>query len=314
MRCLTLAEKVRARGHEVVFVSTIASIGWLADHLAATGFSVHPAAVDELAPETLLALEPDWVVVDSYRIDAGSISALSVLVPVLAIVDGETRGIVASLYLDQNLGAERRLAPPTGTMLAGSTYALVRAEFLEQRRAEPAKLRETPRVTAFMGGTDPTGVIVAVAAQLASIDLPLELVIVTPEIWHDKVATALAGRRATVIAPIMALPALLGDADVIVSAAGTSAWDVCTLGIPALFVGVVDNQSASLAELVDRGLALGIDLTGGDPVERIPGDLLRLLTDATLRANLSAHCLALFDGGGGERILAAMELNRALRP
>jgi spore coat polysaccharide biosynthesis predicted glycosyltransferase SpsG len=313
MRCLTLAEEVRARGHEAVFVSAIASVGWLADHLASTGFTVHPAVADELDLDTMLALEPDWVVVDSYRIPAGIVSALAEVVPVLAIVDGNTRGIVASLYLDQNLGAERQPVPPSGVMLAGSSYALVRREILQQRRAQPARLRETPRVTAFMGGTDPMGVIVGVAAQLAAVDVPFELVIVTPDVWHGEVRAALGGRAATVLAPTTDLPALLGNADVVVSAAGTSAWDVCTLGIPALFIGVVDNQSASLTEVVERGLALGIDLAKGDPVELVSAGLRQLLSDDSVRAHLSARCLAQFDGRGGERIVEAMEMNRAAR-
>ena len=313
MRCLTLAEAVRDRGHEAVFVSAISAVGWLAEHLAATGFDVHPAVADELDAGAVLALDPDWVVVDSYRIDAGAISGLAARAHVLAVVDGETRGIDAALYLDQNLGAERQPPPATGTMLAGARFALVRGEIVAQRRPEPEALRRPPRVTAFIGGTDPTGVIVGVAAQLAVVRAEFELTIVTPEAWHRGVRAALGSRAATVLAPTPELPALLGDADVIVSAAGTSAWDVCTLGIPALFIGVVDNQSASLAEVVERGLALGIDLGEGEPVELVAGHLGRLLSDASLRRDLSARCLRLFDGRGAQRVVEAMEAHRADR-
>ncbi len=68
----------------------------------------------------------DVLVLDSYELDpagAGALRAAGVLT--LAIVDGDTRGQDADLYLDQNFATD--LAVPAGRLLAGSGYALLRA-------------------------------------------------------------------------------------------------------------------------------------------------------------------------------------------
>ena len=305
MRCLTLAEEVVAEGHEVVFASAVASIGWLDAALRDSGYPTVAVEVDRIDRDALLALEPDWVVVDSYRIAAGEISALDEAVAVLAIVDGDARGIEAALYLEQNLGSDNQPWPGRESrMLAGAHYALIRDGFISARRPNPARIIDVPHVTAFMGGTDPTGVIVAVAEQLALVSMPFTLTVVAPERFHGEVAAALPA--AQVIAPTTDLPALLGRSDVIVSAAGTSAWDVCTLAVPALFIGVVDNQSASLRALIDGGYALGVDLAAGGDVTEIAPAVASLLSNQALRDSLSARCAGQFDGLGKNRVVAAM--------
>lgn len=310
MRCLTLAEELRARGHEAVFVGTVDSVSWLDDYFGSTGFPLHPATPDGLDAERVLALDPDWVVIDSYRIDAASISALTVRTKVLALVDGDARGINATLYLDQNLGADEISWSLPGRMLAGSRYALIRDDILRHRPAEPAILAKPMRLTAFMGGTDPSGMIVTVARQLATV-AGLDLTIVAPSASHPHVRAALAGYPlTTILDPTNELPALLGAAQVIVSAAGTSAWDICTLGVPALFVGVVDNQSASLAALVERGLALGIDLAAGQSIGMLAPSVRELVENVALRRQLSARCAAEFDGLGKARVVDVMLENR----
>jgi len=308
MRCLTLAEEVASRGHEVTFASNVESVPWLSKHLARKGYSQVPAVADALDAAALLSLDPDWVIVDSYRIPVNSISSLSQRVALLAIVDGTTRGIDAGLYLEQNLGSDASPWPEVGDrMLAGSRYALVRDDILAQRRPDPSVVAPPVRLTAFMGGTDPSGTIVEVAARLRRVSTTIELTIVAPAKWHDGVRESLAGLSAVVIEPTTALPSLLGSAHVIVSAAGTSAWDVCTLGIPAVFIGVVDNQSESLGEVVDRGLALGIDLTLGQSLDELAGAVDALATDMTLRRDMVSRCASQFDGRGKRRVVDAME-------
>ena len=307
MRCLTLAEELRAKGHEVVFASSIGGIEWLDETMRDSGYSTVPAIADEIDTAALVQLRPDWVVVDSYLIPAEEISALAEVLPVFAIVDGSTRGIRAQLYLDQNLGAEAiDWDVPRGSMLAGAQYALIRDGFLAVRRPDPSALVAVPQVTAFMGGTDPSGIIVEVARELAKVPGPLTLTVIAPAAHTAAVRHALAGHPARVITPTAELPTLLGSSDVIVSAAGTSAWDVCTLAIPAVFVGVIDNQSPSLAAIAARGYALGIDLVLGESLDRLSSAVDGLARDAALRARLSAQCATVFDGLGKNRVVAAM--------
>ena len=313
MRCLTLAEGLRARGHHVEIMTGPLSIGWLRDLVFRTGLIVHECQSGHVSATEIMRLDPDWVVVDSYQFRAAEVSSLNHTVPVLAIVDGDTRSIEASLYLDHNLGAEDREWPGIAAdrMMVGSEYALVRDGVLAERREEPWRFRGTvPSVLCFMGGTDPTEASVWVAQSLGTSTFDFEFTIVAPLDQHEGLSRVLGARKKVqLIAPTLRLPELLGRADVILSAAGTSAWDTCTLGVPAVLVAVVENQRASLREAQDRGLVLGIDavVTDGHVGENPRSLVERLINDAGLRRQLSNRCLSSFDGNGKERVVQRME-------
>lgn len=311
MRCLTLAETLRERGHDPVLLGSIEGVGWLDQRIRESGVPVLAAEADSLELAAVRAARAERVVVDSYRIPADTIGAVDAVVPVLAIVDGDTRGIRAHRYLDQNLGAERTAHPPeiASRMLAGARYALTRSEILAARRERPWEFRGAPpRVLAVLGGTDPTAAAPAVAGSLAGVR-GIAITMVAAPAHLDAVRDALADASAAeVIAVTPELPALLAEADVVVSAAGTSAWDVGALGAPAVLIGVVDNQRASLAAIAREGIALTIDASRDPRALAGTGELVaRLLADEPLRRTLAERCRAVFDGRGAERVAVALE-------
>lgn len=311
MRCLTLAEGLVSRGHDVALMGAIDEVGWLVGHIAATGIEVIGCATDELDARRIAHAGFDRAVIDSYWIDPAAIAALNESVPTLAIIDNTDRGIRASWYLDQNLGAEDRQwsAVVTPSLLAGSNYALIRDAILAERRPGHGSLEgRRPRVVVFMGGTDPGGVMVDVAASIAAVRPAAEVVAITVDRLVERVTHEFAPLPAVaVLPPTDDLPRLLGSADVVVSAAGTSAWDVCAMGLPAVLVSVVDNQRASLAQALARGVALGVDGTAPGTASDTGRLLMTLLEDADLRRQLSSTALSAFDGMGKDRVAAALE-------
>jgi len=309
MRCLTLGEALTRRGHSVELVGHVSGAPWLSAYLAARDMPIHDVPVDSFDPGLISRLRPDRVVVDSYWIPAPAISAIDAIAPVIAIVDHDTRGIRASWYLDHNLGSEDRPWPEevVPRMLAGSRYALVRSEITAQRRVEGWVLPPRPSVVAFMGGTDPFRTMSGVAASLATRLPELDFTAITTADQVPDVASAIRTMsNARVLPPTAELPALLGRADVIISAAGTSAWDVLTMGRPCVLVGVVDNQSESLALALARGLALGLDSTRDD-ISGVGEELSRLLADEPLRKRLVTTASARFDGEGARRVSERLE-------
>jgi len=305
MRCLTLAEALLTAGHEALLATNLPEIPWLRAAVDAAGVRVVPATPDRIELEELAAAAPDRIVVDSYRIPAADVASARTVAPVLAVVDGSLRGIVADWYLEQNLGSEEvewRL-PAESTMLAGTRYALVRDAILRARRPTPWRTRGSlPRVLAFLGGSDPRGLVLPLARSLAALEVELA-VIARPE--HGE---ALEG-VGTIIAPTPELPMLLGQADLVVSAAGTSAWDLCALGVPSVLLATVDNQRVSLHRAVADGLALGIDLVaeGDAAIDRAAGLVAGLLADESARREISQRASAAVDGNGKIRVVRAIE-------
>jgi spore coat polysaccharide biosynthesis predicted glycosyltransferase SpsG len=310
MRCLTLATALLERGHDVGLLTAEVEIEWLRAAILESGVTVYECSTDSLPLDRLRELVPDWVIVDSYQIPANLISLAARYVPVLAIVDGDDRDIEATLYLDQNLGAEDAPWRSPGRVLAGSRYALVRKQVIDAMRERPWQLHGTvPNVLCFLGGTDATGTVVSVVAAVASLERPLRLTVVAAESRHAAIEAVVHGPAALrLLAPTPELPRLFAEADVVVSASGTSAWDICTLGIPAVFLAVVDNQRAGLDQVVSRGLALGIDaVASGESLRDLGQKVSELLDDETLRERLSRRARAEFDGGGALRVAERLE-------
>ncbi|WP_431729801.1 PseG/SpsG family protein [Verrucosispora sp. TAA-831] len=315
VRCLALGEELLARGATVEVFGTVTGVDWAAGRLAARGIPLHPG------PDTPDALvraarrhDLDVLVLDSYDLDpacAGALREAGVLT--LAVVDGDTRGQDADLFLDQNVGAD--LTVRTGRLLAGSAYTLLGDSVLTARPATPRPTRvDRPSVLAFFGGTDAAGAAPVLAELLIATGRPMTLTAVVgrPEITGRLTALRTGpGQSLRPVPPTDALPDLIAAADLVVSAAGTSTWELCCLGAPSALVCVVDNQRESYHRVVAAGLAAGLgelpDLVADDTAQTAAVRLLdELLESDVRRAALSARAHAAVDGRGRGRVVDAV--------
>ncbi|MEV6600234.1 spore coat protein [Actinoplanes sp. NPDC051346] len=319
VRCVALAEELTARGVAVRFLSDLGGLEWAARQLASRGLPRHPAPDD---PAGLVAaadrLGLDAVVVDSYDLAPEHSSTLRASGrTVLAIIDGDPRGQQADLYVDQNLDAELA-APelaPGAIRLAGLKHALLRRAVRSLRPpAPPTRAHGTPRVVAFFGGTDAYRA-APVACRLllqTGVDFTATIVAADDELRAELLALSpAAGQRLEVIEPTDDLPKLLADADLAISASGTSTWELLCLGLPAALLWVVDNQIIGYGRTTDRGLAVGLGRLSalrdseGDAAAAV--DLLRdLLVNDSTRAALAARAWAAVDGQGCSRVVGAL--------
>ncbi|MFI7602638.1 PseG/SpsG family protein [Actinoplanes sp. NPDC049681] len=323
VRCVALAEELTTRGVTVHFLSDLGGLEWAAQQLLTRGLPWHPAPYDAVG---LVAaadrLELDAVVVDSYELPPAHAAALRASGrTVMAIVDGDLRGLPADVYVDQNLDADLA-APdlPAGAIrLAGLDYALLRQAVTRLRPPSPPVPRvvAAPRVVAFFGGTDAYRAAPVVARLLirTGMECTATVVAANPELRAELLALEPgAGQRLEIIEPTDDLPKLLADADLAISASGTSTWELLCLGLPAALVWVVDNQIIGYGRTTARGLAAGL---GHLPALRestrdaaAAVDVLRkLLVSPSARAALAAEAWAAVDGQGCSRVADTL-LNR----
>ncbi|HZX07348.1 spore coat protein [Kribbella sp.] len=317
MRCLALAEEVRRRGVEVVFVCDAHTVPWAAAQIAARGIGVRPAVhgPDEHV-DLFRRLGLDAVVFDSYDLDAAVYRAVRASgLPTLAIVDGDFRGAEADVLVDQNLAAEldHPPLPPNAVRLAGLPYVMIRDEILAHRPATAPADRQpdVPKVFAFFGGTDAFGAGPYVARALAATGLPFEATVVAPgaDLAQKIAAVELQPhQQLDVIGPTDQLAARVREADLTISASGTSTWELLCLGATAGLVCVVDNQVMGYERAVDTRAAAGLGLLSALQVEPASAGqtLKRLLTDPVERGRLARAGWELVDGRGRERVADAL--------
>ena len=160
----------------------------------------------------------------------------------------------------------------------------------------------------FFGGTDAAGAAPAVVELAAATGAPFAATVVAAHAATAKALAALPlapGQCVTPIPPTDRLPALAAGSDLVVSAAGTSTWELLCLGVPTALIQVAANQRAGYDATVSRGLTAGLGSVATPAPDAVPV-LRRLLTDPAARAAPAARGHGLIDGRGRERVADAL--------
>jgi UDP-2,4-diacetamido-2,4,6-trideoxy-beta-L-altropyranose hydrolase len=342
MRCLTLAEGLRARGSRVAFVSRKHD-GHLLALIAERGFAVHAlpapangwastdrlahgdwlgAAVDEDAAQTLAALgqaneDVEWLIVDHYGVDARWERPIrSVARRIMVIDDLADRKHDCDLLLDQSLVADFEtryidLVPQKCVLLLGPTYALLQPAYAELR--ERALAREGPvrRILVFFGGIDPFGLTeksVRAFMSLERADVRLDAIVGRDHSSAAAIERLVMSRPNIVLhSGLPTLAPLMAQADLAIGAGGATTWERLCLKIPTILITVADNQLATARELHRRGLAEWLG-SGGQVDEAMLQNALsqRLADRAGSHRRLDG---SLVEGLGEPRVWAAMMLD-----
>lgn len=293
MRCLALAEAALARSIPTTFVSDTDDA--VADPLRARSLAVVPSGrawQDEIGPG-------DLVVVDGYHLtDDDLADARRRGATTARITDTGAGHHDVDVLVDPNPVAAPRYDVPSGRVLVGPRYALVREEF----RSRSARVRSVPDTLLLtFGGSDPAGVgrlllpVLERHRPFATV-----LLLVGPAAPSPRFA---APWLEVVVSPPSVADVLAG-ADAAVAAAGGTTWELLTMGVPTALVQVADNQAHVFDGTVRLGAALAL---GRAPLE--DGAVLRVLDQLArpdVRDRLRRRGQELVDGGGADRVLDAL--------
>jgi UDP-2,4-diacetamido-2,4,6-trideoxy-beta-L-altropyranose hydrolase len=330
MRGLALAQAWQDTGGHAVFAMTEATPAIQA-RLVAEPFEVlslccAAGTLDDSAQTVALAKEQnaDWIVVDGYRFTADYQRALKDAgLKVLFLDDyGQAGHYFADIVLNQNLSARTEIYPsrePHTQLLLGPNYCLLRREFTAWRdwKREVSPLGR--RVLVTMGGSDPENVTARVVDALALVGVEdLEAVVVmggsSPHSEMPEFSSAQSGNKISARRDVTNIAELMAWADVAVSSAGTTCWELCLLALPALLVHVAENQTAVARELARRHCAVHLGGPRDFTVEQLAEKLQKLLKSAETRQDISVRCRELVDGRGAWRVASAMRTGLRLRP
>lgn len=313
MRCVAFAEELVRRDLSVVFCGDVTSVPFAVRQLESRGLPFLPAVHTAEEHVALVdRLSPRLVVVDSYLMGNDVYAALRASAPrLLALIDGPPEGRVADVFLDQNVGADQdeQLLPEGAVRLAGLRYVLLRDDLLAARPASPGsgQAADPPRVLAFFGGTDAFGAAPAVSALLARTRLPFSLTVVAGSAQSRArlAGVALApGQTMEVIDPTERIAGLVTAADLVISAAGGSTWELACLGAASGLVRVADNQEVGYQRMIRTGGAVGVGSLAEvhEASPEAQEAVRRLLRDETLRSRLRRDAWELIDGRGRARV------------
>lgn len=254
----------------------------------------------------------DTIVVDSYDVTSdGYLAALrSTGVRVVAMDDAAGFPLSAHLVVNGAVGAETlpyRSVTGDTRFLLGPSFALLNQEYADTAVREIAPVVRT--VLVAVGGADPHAMLPRVLGILDTIDAPFAITAVAgPFLQSDDQLRARVTAHGLVIARA---PGTLRDlmlaADLAVSAAGQTVYELAATGTPTVAIQLAGNQAQNMRGLVHAGVVAD----GGaaeDPrfATVLTAAVLATMTDVGARAGMSRIGQRLVDGRGASRVADAM--------
>ncbi len=327
MRCLALADALRARGADVVFICREHE-GHLFARIAARDFPVitlpppnrHAEATLDLlgvtehqdAAETLdrLPVGVDWLIVDHYGLSRAWESAARTGERHIVVLDDlADRDHDCDVLIDPTFPGDPgryRARAGSAQLLLGPSFALMDPEYARSRKLAGDRPKQERRLLIFFGGSDlpdlTSRTLVAISTgPLRS--LPADVVVGATNPYRLKIERIAADRPGTTIHGYQPhLADLMRSCTVAVGAGGVTAWERLCIGLPSVVVSLADNQVESSRAMASAGLITYV----GTSEEVTDADLRRAL-ESLLHApesliETARRGQAFVDGLGSRRV------------
>lgn len=302
MRCLTLANALREIGGACQFICREHN-GNLIEFVETQGYIVHSlkeldknsertgnkkgdqelahsswlgATQEEDAAECrqiLKSINPDWLIVDHYALDAMWQKLLSPYYDKLMVIDDlADRHHQCDILLDQTYGREvsdyEGIVPEECELLCGAQYALLRPEFAEWRNYSLARRQAgtIKHILINLGGVDKDNITSKILSNIADSDLPEDTeftVIMGATAPHTELVKAQAKKmpwKTNVKVGVSNMAELMANSDLAIGAAGATTWERCCLGLPTIMIVIAENQRKIANELECAGAAVAVDV------------------------------------------------------
>ena len=309
MRCITLGSRLRQFGVTVEF-ACLELPGNIIPEIRRAGFDVR--SVSQLGD-----VHFDWLVVDHYGLDARFESSMRATVrKILVIDDLANRPHDCDLLLDQNLYTkmENRYSgyvPERSKMLVGPDFALLRPEFAEAR-VRVRRQKQARRVFVFFGGSDPTNETVKALhglTDLDHVDIAVDVLIGISNPYQGQIESLARGMpNVTLSRYTDRISELLLGADLALGGGGATSWERCCLGVPTIAIAVAANQICLSKTLGERGYQTYLGSSEEVSVASVRDSVNGALVDIDTTSAMGLRGMALVDGLGTERVIAAMEV------
>ena len=323
MRCLALAQAWKDAGGEVAFITACQNEGLLG-RLREEGFelhllsSSHPDPGDWEVTKNVLAGHPDaWVVLDGYHFDETYQKRIKDAGNRLLVIDdmAHLKHYYADIVLNQNLHAEdlHYSCEPYTRLLLGTKYVLLRREFLAWRDWKREVPEVARRVLVTLGGSDPGNYTLKVIQALQKVDIAeLEAIVVigasNPHADVLKKAVERSRIPIRLIQNTRNMPELMAWADVAISSAGTTVWELAFMGVPTI-VGL----TAPIEEFLVNGLEkyrlfVNIGWFNRLYADQLVNILNELMRNERKRRDMIVLSQHFVDGAGCARILEHLSI------
>jgi UDP-2,4-diacetamido-2,4,6-trideoxy-beta-L-altropyranose hydrolase len=322
MRCLALSQAWQEHGGTAIFLMASGAAALakrLADgrigevRLSAPAGSI--ADADETA-EVALQHNAAWIALDGYHFSAEYQRVLKEKIAHLLLFDdvAEADRYHADLLINQNAYATPEMyADRAGncTLLLGAPYFLLRREFREWRDRERQIASHARNLLVTFGGSDAENATTLALQALALLSPPAMnvRVLVGASNPHRPGLERLAATLPHSVEFQIDSKRVADEmawADLAISAAGSTSWELAFMGLPSLLVTLSQNQHGCAQYLHGHDIAVSLGWQQELQPAEMAAALSALAADPARRAEMSSRGRHLIDGRGAGRVVQAM--------
>jgi UDP-2,4-diacetamido-2,4,6-trideoxy-beta-L-altropyranose hydrolase len=260
----------------------------------------------------------DFLIVDHYGIDASWHKTMNQFSENMIVIDDlANREYFCDFLVDQTWGRKEEeykdKVPVSCKLLLGSDYSLLRKEFSEFRDftlKNRKAYKGIQNILVSMGGMDQKNMSIEILDTLNQINWVYEPVInvvipgsskYTEKIYHYAEHSQLA---INILTDAMNMHELMSDADLAIGTAGTTSWERCSLGLPALVFIDADNQKTIGKRLETAG---AIKLWNSR--EELKIQISEILGNQELWFSMMRSAAQICDGTGCSRLIRRLTAN-----
>lgn len=346
MRCLVLADELRKRGHECIFLTQSFLPDFLVqieerkhrlirlrkndtclemsninnEYLTWLGRSI---VQDALETRDIVNYEkPNIVIADHYAIDANWMKIVSNDdVKTVIIDDLANREHFCDILIDQNFGRtstqyETRVLKKT-KILAGAQYIFIGDDFKKVREImQRERLNRRPKcLNICMGGMDKDNATHSVLETVANLDhfknWSIDVVLRSSSPHSDMIKEYIKSKKNNIKLYLDCenMASLFGKADLAIGAGGVSLWERCCVGLPTVLLTIADNQvPAALAMNGTGAIVYSGDIRYENWEYQLGNNLKLLAQNANAIHRMANNAFSVCDGNGLNKVCDMIEL------
>lgn len=296
MRCLSIAEALRCRNQEIVFVLSddrcvsLISQKQFKYEILNENYSTMDSGMNTFI-KIIDMYKPSVVVVDSYYVTYDFLSALRSFVIVAYLDDLLLYDYPVDILINYNIYSElndyRTLYKNSETepkYLLGPKYVPLRSEFTNCSKRNA--IRDVKNILVSTGGADPENVATSMLSYIRNNFEKYEkftfTFVVGSNNQHFERIHSLASELPNVELRVNEknMSGLMRKCDLAISAAGSTLYELCVCGVPTITYVLADNQIRAANAFFDRGVMsyIGDVRVEEDYLERMFG-LINILSD-----------------------------------
>ncbi len=217
------------------------------------------------------------------------------------------------LLFNGNADARRLLYESNGSgtrFLLGPEYAVLPSDFW---RCSPRRIRRSVRrVLVLLGGEDPHRLMPRLLKELDTLPGNFAVTAVVGPFFRDRErlgrTVRSCRRKVRLLQSPRSLFSVMKQADLAISGAGQTLYELACVGCPTLAIQVAGDQAGQLKELSRVGFVRRIGPVGDERFwKRFREALVSLMNDSIRRASMARAGQRLVDGRGAVRVACALK-------